>query len=117
VNEADRPNEKKNLWTFAASWGEGGVDNGEAPKLKGARRFYFAELKKATDNFSESNEIGAGGYGKVVIQAASEKNQMSKIRYDKPETLNLLMICTLKSGRCATFCDDDAVWWQVYWWL
>jgi serine/threonine protein kinase len=114
VNEADRPNEKKNLWTFAASWGEGGVDNGEAPKLKGARRFYFAELKKATDNFSESNEIGAGGYGKVVIQAASEKNQMSKIRYDKPETLNLLMICTLKSGRCATFCDDDAVWWQVY---
>jgi serine/threonine protein kinase len=39
---------------------------------------------------------------------------MPKIRYDKPRTLNLLMICTLKSGRCATFCDDDSVCWQVY---
>ncbi|CAK9198353.1 unnamed protein product [Sphagnum troendelagicum] len=48
-----------------ASWGGGGGDNGEAPKLKGARRFFLAELKKATDNFSNSNEIGAGGYGKV----------------------------------------------------
>jgi serine/threonine protein kinase len=33
--------------------------------LKGARRFFLAELKKATDNFSNSNEIGVGGYGKV----------------------------------------------------
>ncbi len=85
MNEADRPNEKKNLWTFAASWGEGGGDNGEAPKLKGARRFYFAELKKATDNFSESNEIGAGGYGKVVIQAAFEKIRCLKLDMINPE--------------------------------
>lgn len=33
--------------------------------MKGARRFFLAELKKATNNFSNSNEIGAGGYGKV----------------------------------------------------
>ncbi|KAF8775509.1 hypothetical protein HU200_004937 [Digitaria exilis] len=48
-----------------ASWGAGGTDNGEAPQLKGARYFSFEELKKSTNNFSEINEIGSGGYGKV----------------------------------------------------
>nr|CAB3474616.1 unnamed protein product [Digitaria exilis] len=50
---------------MAASWGAGGTDNGEAPQLKGARYFSFEELKKSTNNFSEINEIGSGGYGKV----------------------------------------------------
>ncbi|KAI8531941.1 hypothetical protein RHMOL_Rhmol11G0174900 [Rhododendron molle] len=35
------------------------------PRLKGARCFSFEELKKCTDNFSESKLIGSGGYGKV----------------------------------------------------
>lgn len=48
-----------------ASWGASGGESGDAPKLKGARWFSFAELKKATNNFSESNEVGSGGYGKV----------------------------------------------------
>ncbi|CAL4946851.1 unnamed protein product [Urochloa decumbens] len=48
-----------------ASWGAGGTDNGDAPRLKGARYFPFEELKKCTNNFSEINEIGSGGYGKV----------------------------------------------------
>ncbi|RCV27866.1 hypothetical protein SETIT_5G359200v2 [Setaria italica] len=48
-----------------ASWGAGGTDNGDAPQLKGARYFSFEELKKCTNNFSEINEIGSGGYGKV----------------------------------------------------
>ncbi|MCO5580029.1 hypothetical protein L7F22_033895 [Adiantum nelumboides] len=47
------------------SWGSGKTDSGGGPKLKGARYFSFAELKKATNNFSETNEIGSGGYGKV----------------------------------------------------
>lgn len=49
----------------AASWGSGGKDDGSAPQLKGAKYFSFEELKKCTGNFSENNEIGAGGYGKV----------------------------------------------------
>ncbi|RDX83955.1 putative leucine-rich repeat receptor-like protein kinase, partial [Mucuna pruriens] len=48
-----------------ASWAPSGKDSGGAPQLKGARWFAYDELKKCTNNFSESNEIGFGGYGKV----------------------------------------------------
>ncbi|PKA51172.1 putative leucine-rich repeat receptor-like protein kinase [Apostasia shenzhenica] len=48
-----------------ASWVSKGSDSCGAPQLKGARWFSFDELKKSTNNFSESNEIGSGGYGKV----------------------------------------------------
>ncbi|KVH89302.1 Concanavalin A-like lectin/glucanase, subgroup [Cynara cardunculus var. scolymus] len=40
-------------------------DSGGAPQLKGARWFSYDELKKSTSNFSEINQIGSGGYGKV----------------------------------------------------
>ncbi|GLU06073.1 hypothetical protein SLE2022_231360 [Rubroshorea leprosula] len=39
--------------------------SGSIPQLKGARCFSFEELKKYTNNFSEANAIGSGGYGKV----------------------------------------------------
>ncbi|KAK7386799.1 hypothetical protein VNO78_27135 [Psophocarpus tetragonolobus] len=48
-----------------ASWAPSGKDSGGAPQLKGARWFSYDELKKCTNNFSENNEIGFGGYGKV----------------------------------------------------
>ncbi|KAG7941938.1 hypothetical protein I3843_16G073900 [Carya illinoinensis] len=48
-----------------ASWAPSGNDSGGAPQLKGARWFSYDELKKCTNNFTESNEIGSGGYGKV----------------------------------------------------
>ncbi|KAI4295095.1 hypothetical protein MLD38_040633 [Melastoma candidum] len=48
-----------------ASWAPSGKDTGGAPQLKGARWFSLDELKKCTNNFSERNEIGSGGYGKV----------------------------------------------------
>ncbi|KAJ8618128.1 hypothetical protein MRB53_014314 [Persea americana] len=48
-----------------ASWGSSTKDSGGAPQLKGARCFSYDELKSSTNNFSESNEIGSGGYGKV----------------------------------------------------
>ncbi|KAL2333940.1 hypothetical protein Fmac_015153 [Flemingia macrophylla] len=48
-----------------ASWGPSGKDSGGAPQLKGARWFSYDDLKKCTNNFSDSHEIGCGGYGKV----------------------------------------------------
>ncbi|MCL7048471.1 hypothetical protein MKW94_029437, partial [Papaver nudicaule] len=47
-----------------ASWAPSGKDSGGAPILKGARWFSYDELKKCTNNFSDTNEIGSGGYGK-----------------------------------------------------
>ncbi|XP_042007347.1 leucine-rich repeat receptor protein kinase HPCA1-like isoform X2 [Salvia splendens] len=41
------------------------TDSGGVPQLKGGRSFTFEEIKKFTNNFSTSNEIGSGGYGKV----------------------------------------------------
>lgn len=39
--------------------------NISGPQLKGARLFSFEELMKYTNHFSEANDIGSGGYGKV----------------------------------------------------
>ncbi|KAI7748743.1 hypothetical protein M8C21_020211, partial [Ambrosia artemisiifolia] len=47
------------------SWAPSTKDNGGAPQLKGARWFSYDELKKSTNNFSETNLIGSGGYGNV----------------------------------------------------
>ncbi|CAL9111445.1 unnamed protein product [Musa textilis] len=48
-----------------ASWAHGGDEIVDAPQLKGARWFSYDELRRCTNNFSVSNEIGSGGYGKV----------------------------------------------------
>ncbi|KAK9928622.1 hypothetical protein M0R45_025746 [Rubus argutus] len=39
--------------------------SGGIPQLKGARSFTFEELMKFSNNFSEVNDVGSGGYGKV----------------------------------------------------
>ncbi|KAL3515799.1 hypothetical protein ACH5RR_022701 [Cinchona calisaya] len=46
-----------------ASW-DPSKNSGGIPQL-GARNFSFEEVKKYTNNFSETNGIGSGGYGKV----------------------------------------------------
>uniref|UniRef100_A0A0E0JQ96 non-specific serine/threonine protein kinase n=1 Tax=Oryza punctata TaxID=4537 RepID=A0A0E0JQ96_ORYPU len=62
-----------------ASWGQGGKDNGDVPQLKGARYFAFEELKRCTNNFSEAQEIGSGGYGKVY-KGMLANGQMAAIK-------------------------------------
>ncbi|CAJ1961816.1 unnamed protein product [Sphenostylis stenocarpa] len=47
-----------------ANW-EQNKNSGAAPQLKGGRWFAFDDLRKYTNNFSEANTIGSGGYGQV----------------------------------------------------
>ncbi|KAK8963160.1 putative leucine-rich repeat receptor-like protein kinase [Platanthera guangdongensis] len=49
----------------ASSWENSNKGSDGAPQLKGARWFSFEELKKSSNDFSEVNEVGSGGYGKV----------------------------------------------------
>ncbi|XP_050264962.1 leucine-rich repeat receptor protein kinase HPCA1-like isoform X2 [Quercus robur] len=58
---AERASEQNNPF---AHWDQN-MGNGSAPQLQAAKRFSFEELKEYTNNFSEANSIGSGGYGKV----------------------------------------------------
>ncbi|XP_059652147.1 leucine-rich repeat receptor protein kinase HPCA1-like [Cornus florida] len=58
---AERANKQNNPF---ASW-DPNKNSGSIPQLKGARCFSFEELKKCTNNFSDANSVGSGGYGKV----------------------------------------------------
>ncbi|KAJ6427831.1 hypothetical protein OIU84_023271 [Salix udensis] len=58
---AEKATEQNNPF---AHW-ESNKSIGGIPQLKGARNFSFEELRKYTNNFSETNDIGSGGYGNV----------------------------------------------------
>uniref|UniRef100_A0A0D9XXT6 non-specific serine/threonine protein kinase n=1 Tax=Leersia perrieri TaxID=77586 RepID=A0A0D9XXT6_9ORYZ len=51
--------------SYVSSWDIKSTSTSTAPQVRGARMFSFDELKKITNNFSEANDIGTGGYGKV----------------------------------------------------
>ncbi|XP_074309241.1 leucine-rich repeat receptor protein kinase HPCA1-like isoform X3 [Silene latifolia] len=60
---ADKAKQQANANSFV-SWDSQQTGDG-IPQLKAARFFSVEELQKCTNNFSEENIIGAGGYGKV----------------------------------------------------
>eukprot|EP01018_Ginkgo_biloba_P024870 Gb_21838 [translate_table: standard] len=70
-----------------AAWKTSGKDSGGAPQLKGARWFSYNELKEATNNFSNFNEIGSGGYGKVYKGLLAAGGEMVAIKRAKEESL------------------------------
>ncbi|XP_037496990.1 LOW QUALITY PROTEIN: probable leucine-rich repeat receptor-like protein kinase At5g49770 [Jatropha curcas] len=50
---------------IVAHWDSTKNSGADIPKIKAAKCFSFEELKRYTNNFSEANDIGSGGYGKV----------------------------------------------------
>ncbi|KAI7728233.1 hypothetical protein M8C21_012278, partial [Ambrosia artemisiifolia] len=62
-----------------AHWDQTSKSTGDVPQLKGARAFTFEELKKYTNNFSEINNIGAGGYG-MVYRGSLPNGQLIAIK-------------------------------------
>ncbi|XP_057804439.1 leucine-rich repeat receptor protein kinase HPCA1 isoform X1 [Salvia miltiorrhiza] len=58
ADTADKKNDPFALW-------DPNTNSGGVPQLKGAKSFSFEELKRITNNFSELNDVGSGGYGKV----------------------------------------------------
>ncbi|KAG6775915.1 hypothetical protein POTOM_019414 [Populus tomentosa] len=42
-----------------------------APQLRGARHFSFDEITKSSNNFSEANHIGSGGYRMISLSLFS----------------------------------------------
>ncbi|WCJ26086.1 Leucine-rich repeat protein kinase family protein [Euphorbia peplus] len=48
-----------------ANWDSSKNQGAQVPQLKGTRSYSFDEIKKYTNNFSDANDVGSGGYGKV----------------------------------------------------
>ncbi|XP_057249528.1 leucine-rich repeat receptor protein kinase HPCA1 [Beta vulgaris subsp. vulgaris] len=98
------------------SWDTQGT-GGDVPQLKGARFFTFQELQKCTNNFSETNNIGSGGYGKVykgtlvdgqiIAIKRSQKGSMQGIREFKNEIELLTRVHHKNLVKLIGFCFDQ----------
>ncbi|KAB5574527.1 hypothetical protein DKX38_001721 [Salix brachista] len=62
----ERPSEQENHFAYLDLKSSDSV-----PRLKGARCFSFDEIAKCTNNFSEANHIGTGGYGMASLSLFS----------------------------------------------
>ncbi|KAG7972945.1 hypothetical protein I3843_07G206000, partial [Carya illinoinensis] len=62
------------------------MKNGGFPQLQAARCFSFEELKKSTNNFSEANVVGSGGYGKV-FRGTLSTGQLIAIKRARADSL------------------------------
>lgn len=58
AQKADKKNDPFASWDTSKS-------SGAVPRIMGAKFFTYEEVAKCTNNFSEINNIGSGGYGKV----------------------------------------------------
>jgi hypothetical protein len=85
----------------------------------GVQKYTFSELAKATGNFSEANEIGAGGFGKVfygtlgdgkmvAIKRASEQSLQGTTEF-RNEVLLLSRLHHRHLVRLEGFCDDKGL--------
>ncbi|CAK9874978.1 unnamed protein product [Sphagnum jensenii] len=100
------------------------IDYGPWEIPSGVQKFTFQELAKATGNFSEVNEIGAGGFGKVfrgtlddgkvvAIKRASEQSLQGTVEF-RNEVLLLSRLHHRHLVRLEGFCDDKGLQILVY---
>ncbi|KAL2939594.1 hypothetical protein RDABS01_033752 [Bienertia sinuspersici] len=105
------------------SWDSQGT-SGDVPQLKGARFFTFEEVLKCTNNFSEANNVGAGGYGKVyrgvlpdgqiVAIKRSQQGSMQGSREFKNEIELLSRVHHKNLVKLIGFCFDQGEQMLVY---
>ncbi|KAI3856034.1 hypothetical protein MKW92_037717 [Papaver armeniacum] len=78
----ERRNVSEPRHSGAASW-DPTKSSDSFPQLKGPKVFTSNELRKATNNFSEANDIGSGGYGKVY-RGTLASGQLVAIKRSQP---------------------------------
>nr|GMC51467.1 probable leucine-rich repeat receptor-like protein kinase At5g49770 [Ipomoea batatas] len=61
-----------------ASW-DRSKSSGTVPQLQGAKFFSFEELAKCTNNFSEANTVGSGGYGKQAMDKTKDMYDLQSL--------------------------------------
>lgn len=98
--------------------------NSEVPQLKEARMFSFEELKKYTKNFSQVNDVGSGGFGKVyrgtlpngqliAIKRAQKESMQGKLEF-KAEIELLSRVHHKNLVSLLGFCFDQGEQMLVY---
>ncbi|KNA09933.1 hypothetical protein SOVF_149010 [Spinacia oleracea] len=117
---AEKANQQANPFV---SWDSQGT-SGDVPKLKGARFFTFDEVQKSTNNFSEINNVGSGGYGKVyrgvltdgeiVAIKRSQQGSMQGSREFKNEIELLSRVHHKNLVKLIGFCFDHGEQMLVY---
>ncbi|CAN1765872.1 Receptor-like protein kinase ANXUR1 [Linum perenne] len=89
------------------------------------RRFSLPEIKKATQNFHESNEIGVGGFGKVYKGAIDNGSLQVAIKRSNPNSeqginefqTEIEMLSKLRHKHLVSligFCDEDGEMCLIY---
>ncbi|CAO2829840.1 unnamed protein product [Amaranthus hypochondriacus] len=117
---AEKAKQQANPFVSWDSYGAGG----DVPQLKGARFFSLEELQKSTHNFSEANNIGSGGYGKVyrgvlndghiVAIKRSQQGSMQGSREFKNEVELLSRVHHKNLVKLVGFCFDKGEHTLVY---
>ncbi len=100
--------------------GTNGNTDGPWEIPSGVQKYTFSELAKATGNFCEANEIGAGGFGKVFYGTLDDGKKMVAIKRASEQSLQgttefrneVLLLSRLHHRhlvRLEGFCDDKGL--------
>jgi len=86
--------------SVVAKW-DAGKNEMDAPQLMGTKAFTFEELSKCTNNFSDANDVGGGGYGQVCVfpMSSTETTRGSSSNYNTNLMVKQVYKGTLPNGQ------------------